>query len=191
MTSDIQAELLSNFLAIAGRPDVDARSAAENLAAALQDAVTRSENPSGGAKAKDSAAGSAGGSGWANALMGGLGILPVVGGLLGLFGSDDQPEPITKYLLPARLQIETARTADGLTGVDYDQRGMARAFGGRGESSAGLEGAGAANQSQPQITVNVQAMDARSFLDRSTDIAAAVRNAMLNLSSINDVVNEL
>jgi hypothetical protein len=37
----------------------------------------------------------------------------------------------------------------------------------------------------------VQAMDARSFLDRSGDIAAAVRDAMLNMNSINDVVNEL
>jgi hypothetical protein len=37
----------------------------------------------------------------------------------------------------------------------------------------------------------VQAMDARSFLDRSNDIAAAVRDAMLNMNSINDVVNEL
>ncbi len=43
----------------------------------------------------------------------------------------------------------------------------------------------------PQITVNVQAMDARSFLDRSNDIALAVRDAMLNLNAINDVVNEL
>jgi hypothetical protein len=37
----------------------------------------------------------------------------------------------------------------------------------------------------------VQAMDARSFLDRSNDIAAAVRDAMLNMNAINDVVNEL
>ena len=43
----------------------------------------------------------------------------------------------------------------------------------------------------PQITVNVQAMDARSFMDRSNDIALAVRDAMLNLNAINDVVNEL
>ena len=42
-----------------------------------------------------------------------------------------------------------------------------------------------------QITVNVQAMDARSFMDRSGDIAMAVRDAMLNLNSINDVVNDL
>jgi len=41
------------------------------------------------------------------------------------------------------------------------------------------------------ITVNIQAMDARSFLDRSNDIALAVRDAMLNLNPINDVVNEL
>ena len=44
---------------------------------------------------------------------------------------------------------------------------------------------------RPQITVNVQAMDARSFMDRSSDIALAVRDAMLNLNAINDVVNEL
>src|SRR5262249_50654879 len=44
---------------------------------------------------------------------------------------------------------------------------------------------------QTSINVTVQAMDARSFLDRSSDIAAAVRDAMLNLNSINDVVNDL
>jgi len=41
------------------------------------------------------------------------------------------------------------------------------------------------------VTVNIQAMDARSFLDRSNDIALAVRDAMLNLNPINDVVNDL
>ena len=43
----------------------------------------------------------------------------------------------------------------------------------------------------PQISVNVQAMDARSFLDHSNEIAQAVRQAMLNLNSLNDVVNDL
>jgi uncharacterized protein YggE len=47
------------------------------------------------------------------------------------------------------------------------------------------------NAATPQITVNVQAMDARSFMDRSNDIALAVRDAMLNMNAINDVVNEL
>ncbi len=39
--------------------------------------------------------------------------------------------------------------------------------------------------------MNVNAMDARSFLDRSSDIAAAVREAMLNLNPVNDVVSDL
>jgi hypothetical protein len=43
----------------------------------------------------------------------------------------------------------------------------------------------------PQISVNVQAMDAQSFMSYSGEIAKAVRDAMLNLSSINDVVTEL
>jgi hypothetical protein len=47
------------------------------------------------------------------------------------------------------------------------------------------------NRGPMQVTVNVQAMDSRSFLDRSGDIAAAVREAMLNMHSINDVVNDL
>lgn len=41
------------------------------------------------------------------------------------------------------------------------------------------------------VTVNIQAMDSQSFLDRSHDIAQAVREAMLNMHSINDVVNDL
>lgn len=43
----------------------------------------------------------------------------------------------------------------------------------------------------PQITVQVQAMDSRSFLDHSEDIARAVREAMLNSHGINDVITEL
>jgi hypothetical protein len=34
-------------------------------------------------------------------------------------------------------------------------------------------------------------MDSRSFLDHSHDIASAVREAMLNMHSLNDVVNDL
>jgi len=41
-----------------------------------------------------------------------------------------------------------------------------------------------------QITVQVQAMDSRSFLDHSADIAMAVRQAMLESNVLNDVVRE-
>jgi len=37
----------------------------------------------------------------------------------------------------------------------------------------------------------VNAMDSQSFMDRSTDIANAVREAMLNMHPINDVVASL
>jgi len=47
------------------------------------------------------------------------------------------------------------------------------------------------NSANTHVTVNVQAMDSKSFMDRSQDIAQAVREAMLNMHSINDVVNDL
>jgi len=34
-------------------------------------------------------------------------------------------------------------------------------------------------------------MDSRSFMDHSSDIAQAVRDAMLNMHSINDVISNL
>jgi hypothetical protein len=41
------------------------------------------------------------------------------------------------------------------------------------------------------ILVQVQAMDSQSFMDHSQDIAQAVRQAMLNLNSLNDVILDL
>lgn len=41
------------------------------------------------------------------------------------------------------------------------------------------------------ILVQVQAMDSQSFMDHSSDIAQAVRQAMLNMHSVNDVIAEL
>jgi hypothetical protein len=118
-------------------------------------------------------------------LKSGLGLAPVIGGLIGLFsgGGSDAPAPLVKYALPTAVNIAAADTDGQITAADYGQAGMARAYPAPGGGSATQQGA--------QITVNVQAMDARSFLDRSGDIASAVRDAMLNLNSINDVVNDL
>jgi hypothetical protein len=77
--------------------------------------------------------------------------------------------------------------------IDYSQTSTPRAFG--GAAAPGAPPAANApvtpSATPAQVTVNIQAMDARSFLDRSTDIAAAVREAILNSSSLNDVVTEL
>jgi hypothetical protein len=59
--------------------------------------------------------------------------------------------------------------------------------GGNGNTSQ----SGSQANSAPQITVNVNAMDSQSFMDHSTDIANAVREAMLNMHPINDVVASL
>jgi hypothetical protein len=126
-------------------------------------------------------------------LKNGLGIAPLVGGLISLFGGgggSDTPPPLVKYALPAAVNFDAAETAGGgFAAASYDQGGSARGFAPTGP--AGGTTAAPTAPATPQITVNVSAMDARSFLDRSTDIAAAVREAMLNLNSINDVVNDL
>jgi hypothetical protein len=121
-----------------------------------------------------------------------FGMAPLVSGLLGLFGGGDSstPPPLEKYSLPPSISFDTADTPDGLRLADYGQSGSARAYTPAGAAPTGTAAQASAGGA-PQITVNVQAMDARSFLDRSTDIAAAVREAMLNLNSINDVVNDL
>jgi hypothetical protein len=120
----------------------------------------------------------------------GFGLAPLISGLLGLLGGGEAeaPSPLVKYALPAAIDFQAAESQGRVTGLDYDQMGMPRRYGeGQGSASSSVTVNGAA----PQITVNVQAMDARSFMDRSSDIALAVRDAMLNLNAINDVVNEL
>jgi len=126
---------------------------------------------------------------------GGLGFSPLVKGILSLFGGgDDKPAqtPLVKYALPPSIAFEAAEVGGRVVSADYDQTGMARGYrtSAASEQQAPLSGGANGTPSQ-QITVNVSAMDARSFLDRSGDIAAAVREAMLNLNSINDVVSEL
>lgn len=147
-------------------------------------------------------------------LKSGFGLAPLATELFSLFGGGDTstPPPLVKYAMPAAVDFEAAETSTGMSGLDYDQSGMARVY--QASSILGTQstmaGAGSTAATQaaapvadnppastatptqaPQITVNVQAMDARSFLDRSNDIALAVRDAMLNMNAINDVVNEL
>jgi hypothetical protein len=114
-------------------------------------------------------------------LKSGFGLMPIVSGLLSLFGGGSStPEPLVDYQMPGTIDYQAAEVDGRIMGGDFDQSGGARAY---SSGRPAVEGAG--------INVTVQAMDAQSFLDRSSDIAAAVRNAMLNLSPINDVVNDL
>jgi hypothetical protein len=119
----------------------------------------------------------------------GLGLIPLVTGLIGLFsggGDSSTPPPLVKYAMPEKVHFQAADTANGIGNMDYDQFGSARPW-----VAAPASAAPPPLPAAPQITVNVQAMDSRSFLDHSGEIAQAVRDAMLNLSSINDVVSNL
>ncbi len=118
-------------------------------------------------------------------LKSGLGLTPVLRTLFGLFSGDGEADttPLLKYALPSSLHFNAATGTEGTANIDYDQAGLPRAY---SEESAS-ESVGPASQ----VTVNIQALDARSFLDRSTEIAAAVKEAMLNMNSINDVIMDL
>jgi hypothetical protein len=114
------------------------------------------------------------------------GVGPLVTGLVKLFGGGSggsEPPELTPYSLPQSVSVEAGLAGDrSFVPLSYSQSGTARPAGERTSGSSG---------GAPQIHVNVQAMDSRSFLDHSDEIARAVREAMLRSHSLNDVVSEL
>jgi hypothetical protein len=212
MAGTTQDTLLESFSEAAGglMQHLDSlANASEVLAPAGNVASPENGNPSGPAAARSvssSGSSSTSGDGGTDALSiaatileSGLGIVPLVAGLIGLFtgGGSSTPPPLVKYAMPDKIQYEGA-DAGGISVADYDQTGLPREFSGTpagiaspGAPSTAASGSGSGAATGPQINVTVQAMDAQSFMDRSSDIAQAVRSAMLNLSAINDVVNDL
>jgi hypothetical protein len=198
-STDITQSLTQTFTDL-GRM-VSAASGAQPDAAAATPAGTNTRggsstatNTSGGGTSVESVA--------TTFLESGFGIVPLITGLMGLFsGGSDAPPALEKYVMPSAISFDSADTGSGLTAADFDQTGAPRVYSSDAATpgAADSSGAGSAPGSQatgggaapPQITVNVQAMDAQSFMDYSSQIAQAVRGAMLNLSSLNDVVNEL
>ncbi|MGA2195034.1 MAG: hypothetical protein ABSH40_07160 [Bryobacteraceae bacterium] len=126
-------------------------------------------------------------------LESGLGLIPLVTGLIGLFtGGDSTPAPLTKYAMPDKIDFEGADAGSGTSDMDYDQMGTPRTYDASSDPPPGTTSAPVSSPAAAApLTGNVQAMDSQWFMDHSSDIAQAVRNAMLNLSSINDVVNDL
>jgi hypothetical protein len=150
--------------------------------ATLIQANTQALQDSTSAKGSGSIGGSIGGA-FTSILGGGLGLFsPIVSGIMSLFGlggSSAAAAPLPFYAPPPGVQMsDTLRTATPGTASG-------------GATAAGGGSGGGAGGSSPQVTVNVSAMDSQSFMDRSSDIASAVREAMLNLHPINDVVANL
>ncbi|MCE5306206.1 MAG: hypothetical protein LLG20_01045 [Acidobacteriales bacterium] len=143
----------------------------------------------------------------------GFGISPLVSGIMKLFGGGDETTTTTApaeyerpqalsftggyarasggriyaldYAAGDRLRLMREAATDGTNSLDQS---LPPATGG---SSASAPTAQPPSGAATHITVQVQAMDSRSFLDHSEDIARAVRQAMLNSNGINDVITEL
>jgi len=104
----------------------------------------------------------------------------VIGGLVGLFGgSGSTTAAPVKFTLPPVINYEGGQ-AGGAGGqvvpADYNQSGQPRA---------------AVQTPAQQVSIQVNAMDSKSFLDHSEEIAQAVKKAILNSSSLNDVISDL
>ena len=223
MASTTQDKLYETFAAVSGQQDSSSAAAldsGEEIATSLSTTVNQIGELQGSASTPQEAssssasAASTSGSGGSTAesiistvLESGLGMVPLVVGLLGLFEGGGTAAPtLEKYAMPERQYFEGADTGSDVSDADYDQMGMPRTYSAAptgssapasGTASTGGTAGGSGVPSGPsgggaaQITVNVQAMDSQSFLDHSNEIAQAVRAAMLNSSSINDVVNNL
>lgn len=113
-------------------------------------------------------------------LKGGFGLASLGLRIAGLFRRDsEEPEALSEYQLPSSLAVEAANTRNILSGFPQVDRGQS------GEIRHVQPEAG------PQVVVNVSAMDSQSFMDRSNDIARAVRDAMIHMHPLNDVVGEI
>src|SRR5579863_2916538 len=114
-------------------------------------------------------------------LGGGLGLSSMISGLAGLFGGGDSASTpaLTPYIQPLPIQLDAGFSdANGGSAfrVDTGQGGTPRAMTGGGAPA--------------QVTIQVQALDSQSFLDHSNDIAMAVRQAMLETTVLNDVIQQ-
>jgi hypothetical protein len=147
---------------------------------AASQAATESSRASSKSAASGSGSGTSAGSLLLDVFGAGLGLSPLISGIasvLGGSGSTPAPDPLVKFALPPSIQVNAGINESGGPAftVDNPQGGLPRP---------------APGSTPAQITVLVQAMDSKSFLDHSGDIAMAVRQAMLESSVLNDVVRE-
>lgn len=122
----------------------------------------------------------------ASGLLGGFGgfgglLSPLISGIASLFGGGSTPAPLPIYTPPPAVAIS------GNLNSAAPNAGSA----GAGSGSGAQSGNGGLPSAATQVTVHVSAMDSKSFMDHSSDIANAVREAMLNMHPINGVVASL
>jgi hypothetical protein len=114
----------------------------------------------------------------------GLTLSPLISGLSKLFRnttstSEREPLPLYSPSAPVRIDGTISGRSQMIEEVSYGQAGLPRRSGGEHVNEF------------PPVTIQVNAIDSRSFLDHSESIARAVREAMLTMHAINDVVSDL
>lgn len=119
-------------------------------------------------------------------LTGGFGLARLVTSMVGLFRRGEMPlEPaLPEFHLPESIALEAALTDQG-TNIQGVSRGLGETV--RLRESRKERQPAASNQ----VTINVQALDSRSFVDHSEDIARAVRDALLHSHTLNETLVEL
>jgi hypothetical protein len=109
-------------------------------------------------------------------------VNPIAGLIAGLFAGKSEPAaaPVaTTYLRPESLRLEA-----GFDGArDPAIAAVERQDGGQFRPATGTSGGA-------QVVVQVQAMDSRSFLDHTPEIAEAVKRALLESNGLRDVLGE-
>ena len=152
----------TSVLSQAGQQIAQLQAAYQQQAALIQ-ANTQAIQGNTSAQNSRSALGTAGGI--ASGMLGGFGLLsPIISGIASLFGGGHSaPPPLPIYTPPPQVSIS-------------------------GTINSAAPSAPSQAATAQQVTVNVSAMDSKSFLDHSDDIANAVREAMLNMHPINGVI---
>ncbi|HEY3439861.1 MAG TPA: hypothetical protein VGK29_03885 [Paludibaculum sp.] len=110
-------------------------------------------------------------------------VNPIAGLIAGLFsgGSDSgaAEAPVMNYVRPESLRLDA-----GFDGANDPTIGVVeRQEGGRFRPTAAASGGA-------QVVVEVQAMDSKSFLDHTPEIAEAVKRALLESNGLRDVLGE-
>ncbi len=142
--------------------------------------------------------------GLAEKIFGGslLGIPSLISGISDLFGGGaSTPPPLPLYTPAPSIQLnDTIRNgavsvaSAGASSMVSDS--LAPSIGNTSLPSGNPAGTGGASgisnglTYQPQVTVQIQALDSQSIMARSSDIADAVREAVLNLHPLSSVMGE-
>lgn len=128
--------------------------------------------------------------GWRAALTG---VNPIVGSLLRLFGggSESASAAISAAPRPAAATYEFgfANGEPGYFPIDREASGGVREARRISDRELGQAAGGRYQAGAPTVIINVETIDSRSFLERTPEIAEAVRRAVLEAEGLRSVLD--